>query len=547
MTSFRREIEPGWRVGVVVSVSRGSLGGMDIGSILLALVTLAAGVVVGRLWHATRTSAVVRDAELESARLHALADAAEREAVMIRERAEADVQAARDRAAEQVAAARVEQERAAEQFKLLAGEALEANTQQFLTLAEQRLSTATVKNEEQLAQREQAVKNLVDPLSQVMDKVRAQVEEAEKARAQGHGQLTEQLRQVAEESAKLRSGTSDLVAALRTSEVRGAWGELQLRRTVEAAGMLNRVDFTEQAELTSDTGVLRPDMVIHLAGAKNVVVDSKVAFIRYLEAQQTDDVHRREQLLDAHVKHMRKHVDELASKKYWAQFDAAPEFVVMFVPAEAFLSAAVEQQPDLLEYAARKNVILATPMTLIALLRTVAFAWRQEALAENAAKVHQVGKELHSRLVTMTGHITKMGRSLESSTKDYNKLIGSLERNVLSSARKMVALEVVDPKDAIAEPREIEEFPRPITKSELLVADEGGVVAIESARDGGGPDGKVSDAAGHPGAAQPDRPAGVDAIDTVMIQQVEVTELAVNDQRALAEAERTNQSRAAGR
>ncbi|GAB3161329.1 hypothetical protein GCM10027059_11220 [Myceligenerans halotolerans] len=514
---------------------------MDIGWILLAL---AVGVVVGWLIHSVRASNAVRDAELESARLNALAEASEREVVMVRERAEADVQAARERAAEQVAAARTEQERAAQQFKLLAGEALEANTKQFLTLAEQRLSTATVRNEEQLAQREQAVKNLVDPLSKVMDKVRTQVEEAEKARAQGHGQLTEQLRQVTEESAKLRSGTSDLVAALRTSEVRGAWGELQLRRTVEAAGMLNRVDFTEQDEFTSDAGVQRPDMVIHLAGAKNVVVDSKVAFIRYLEAQQTDDVHRREQLLDAHVKHMRKHVDELAGKKYWAQFDAAPEFVVMFVPAEAFLSAAVEQQPDLLEYAARKNVILATPMTLVALLRTVAFAWRQEALAENAAKVHQVGKELHSRLVTMTDHVTRMGRSLESSTKNYNKLIGSLERNVLSSARKMVELEVVDPRDAIEVPGEIEEIPRPITRSELLAADEGGVVAIETARDA--QDGRKPGTTGDPDGTASGRSAGTDTLDTVVVQQVEVTELATSDQRALAEAERTNRSQASG-
>ncbi|GAB4084042.1 hypothetical protein GCM10028784_06720 [Myceligenerans cantabricum] len=518
---------------------------MDLGSIFLALVTLAAGVLVGWLWHATRTSTAVREADLETARLGARAEAAEREAATVRERAEADVQVARERAAEQVAGARAEQERAAQQFKLLAGEALEANTKQFLTLAEQRLSTATVRNEAELAKREEAVKNLVNPLSKVMDTVRTQVEEAEKARVQGHGQLTEQLRQVAEESARLRSGTSDLVAALRTSEVRGAWGELQLRRTVEAAGMLNRVDFTEQEEFTSDNGLLRPDMVIHLAGAKNVVVDSKVAFIRYLEAQQTDDVHRREQLLDAHVKHMRKHVDELAGKKYWAQFDSAPEFVVMFVPAEAFLSAAVEQQPDLLEYAARKNVILATPMTLIALLRTVAFAWRQEALAENAAKVHQVGKELHSRLVTMTGHITKMGRSLETSTKDYNKLIGSLERSVLSSTRKMVELEVVDPRDAIEEPREIEETPRSITRSELLAADEGGIVAIESARD-------TSDQADPPSGnsegsrATPGGGSDKDAIDAVVIQQVEVTELAASDQRALADAERKTRSTAAG-
>jgi DNA recombination protein RmuC len=176
---------------------------------------------------------------------------------------------------------------------------------------------------------------------------------------------------------------------------------------------------------------------------------------------------------------MKKHVDDLAGKKYWDQFSPAPEFVVMFVPAEAFLSAAVEREPDLLEYAARKNVIVATPMTMVALLRTVAYAWRQDALAENAQKVLTVGKELYSRLVTMTGHITKTGRALESATKSYNSMIGSLERNVLTSARRMVELDVVDEKDAIDEVRGIEEVPRPITKPELLAAEEERVVAIE--------------------------------------------------------------------
>lgn len=511
---------------------------MDLGSVVLTLIALVVGGVVGMLGGAMRAAGSVREAELRATRSQERAESAERETAAVQERAVADVQVAKDRAAEQVAAARTEQERAAQQFKLLAGEALEANTKRFLDLAEQRLNTATVRNEEQLAQREQAVKGLVDPLSKVMEKLGTQVAEAEKARVQGHGQLTEQMRQVAEESARLRTGTSDLVAALRTSEVRGAWGELQLRRTVEASGMLNRVDFSEQTEVSSDAGLLRPDMVIHLAGGKNVVVDSKVAFIRYLEAQQTEDPHHREQLLDAHVKHMRKHVDELAGKKYWAQFDAAPEFVVMFVPAEAFLSAAVEQQPDLLEYAARKNVILATPMTLIALLRTVAFAWRQEALAENAAKVHQVGRELHSRLVTMTGHITKMGRSLEASTKDYNKFIGSLERNVLSSARKMVELEVVDPKDAIAEPREIEEVARPLTKSELLAADEGGVVAIDSAREASADSGGES--------AERANPRQDTRIDEQVVQQVEVTQLAASDQRALRDSDNSSRSRSSG-
>jgi DNA recombination protein RmuC len=283
-----------------------------------------------------------------------------------------------------------------------------------------------------------------------------------------------------EQSELLRTETAQLVTALRSSQTRGAWGELQLKRVVEAAGMLNHVDFVEQAHVTTEDGVLRPDMVVNLAGGKRVVVDSKVAFLGYLEAQQAADEHRRDQRLGAHVRHMKKHVDDLAGKKYWDQFSPAPEFVVMFVPAEAFLSAAVEREPDLLEYAARKNVIVATPMTMVALLRTVAYTWRQEALAENAHKVLLVGKELYSRLVTMTNHVTKMGRSLEASTKAYNSMIGSLERNVLTSARRMVELDVVDERERIEEMRGLEEVPRPITKSELLAAEEGGVVAIDT-------------------------------------------------------------------
>nr|BFF18473.1 hypothetical protein GCM10025730_19940 [Promicromonospora thailandica] len=287
-------------------------------------------------------------------------------------------------------------------------------------------------------------------------------------------------------------------------------GELQLRKVVESAGMINRVDFTEQAQVTNEDGTLRPDMVINLAGGKRVVVDSKVAFIGFLEAQQSDDAAYREQRLDAHVRHMRKHVDDLAGKKYWNQFEPAPEFVVMFVPAEAFLSASLERAPELLEYAAQKNVIIATPTTMLALLRTVAYAWRQESLAENAQKVLSVGKELYARLVTMTGHVTRTGRALETATKSYNQMIGSLERNVLTSARRMVELDVVDERDAVEELKGVEEVPRPITKPELLAADEGGIVAIDRAQEAEG----------------------------ILVQELEVTALAVTDKRALEAVEK---------
>lgn len=488
---------------------------MDIvGTVLVTLLTLAAGGAVGWFAHASRAATALRVAEGEAARAGAESQAARREAELQVVRLEADVAAAQReavavqrRAEEQVAAAREEQEKAARHFQALAAEALAANNKQFLELAEQRLRASAVQGDEALAKREQAVRAMVDPLTKAVDQVRREVAEAEKARVEGHGALVEQMRGVADVSAELRNGTSDLVTALRSSQTRGAWGELQLRRTVEVAGLLNRVDFTEQAYVHTEDGGLRPDMVVHLAGGKHVVVDSKVAFLGYLEAQQASDATYRDQRLDAHVRHLKKHVDDLASKKYWDQFSPAPEFVVMFVPAEAFLSAAVEREPDLLEYAARKNVIVVTPMTMVALLRTVAYTWRQEALAENAAQVLKVGKELYSRLVTMTGHVTRTGKALETATKSYNQMIGSLERNVLTSARRMVELDVVDA--TIEEIKGIEEVPRPITKPELLAAEEGGVVAIDRLLD-----------------------------SQVLVQELEVTELVTSDKRALEAVER---------
>ncbi len=457
-------------------------------ALLLSLATLLVGALVGWLAHANRAGRAHRSEEMELVRLHAEVESARRETAGLREQldvarddAERRLAEVRAEAARQVAEAKGDQEATAHRFQALAGEVLQSSSKQFLELAEQRLRSSTVKNDEVLAQREQAFRALVEPLSKSLEKVREEVTAAEKARAEGTSTLTEHLRQLASVNAELRQGTSDLITALRSSQTRGAWGELQLKRVVEAVGMLERVDFDTQVSVTSSDGdQLRPDMVVNLAGGKRVVVDAKVAFLGYLEAQQADDPRVREERLDAHVRHVRKHVDDLASKKYWDQFDHAPEFVVMFVPAEAFLSAAMERQPDLMEYAARKNVILASPAIMLGLLRTIAFAWRQEALAENAQEVLKVGRELHSRLVTMTSHITKMGRSLEASTKAYNSMIGSLERNVLTSARRMVELHVVDEKDRIDEVRGLEEVPRPITKSELLAAEEGGVVAIGS-------------------------------------------------------------------
>ncbi|ADG73877.1 protein of unknown function DUF195 [Cellulomonas flavigena DSM 20109] len=387
------------------------------GSLVAALL---AGLVVGAAlaWaaasaRAARTTADrVRAAEVEAARARALLDA--------------------------------ERAGAGDRFRALADEALAATSEQFLALAHQRLAAEHQTQVGELAQREQAVRAMVEPLARTLEHVRAELVEAERARVEGNAALGEQVRAMRAASEQLRGETSQLVTALRSSQVRGRWGEVQLRRVVEAAGMLAHVDFVEQEQVRTDDGLQRPDMVVRLAGGKHVVVDAKVAFLGFLEAAQTDDERVRAERLTAHARHVRKHVDDLASKRYWDQFAPAPEFVVMFVPAESFLHAAADQDPTLVEYAFERNVVLATPTTLLALLRTIAYAWRQDALAANAQQVLSLGKELHGRLATMGGHLARLGRSIDAAAGAYNQAVGSFESRVLVSARRFADLHVVD-------------------------------------------------------------------------------------------------------
>ncbi|WP_028047383.1 DNA recombination protein RmuC [Cellulomonas sp. URHE0023] len=343
-------------------------------------------------------------------------------------------------------------DRQADQFRALAAEALATSTDQFLALAHQQLAADHQTQAGELAQREAAVRAMVEPLSSTLDAVRAQLSSAEQARAAGNAALGEQVRAMHVASEHLRDETSRLVTALRSSQVRGRWGEVQLRRVVEAAGMLPHVDFVEQAQVRTDEGLLRPDMVVRLAGGKNVVVDAKVAFLGFLDAAQSADESVRADRLAAHARHVRSHVDDLASKRYWDQFAPAPEFVVMFVPAESFLGAAAEQDPLLMEYAFERNVVIATPMTLLALLRTIAYAWRQDALAANAQAVLTLGKELHGRLATMGAHLSRLGRAIDSAAGAYNQTVSSLESRVLVSARRFADLNVVDGDLPMPEP-----------------------------------------------------------------------------------------------
>jgi len=267
-------------------------------------------------------------------------------------------------------------------------------------------------------------------------------------------------------STLLRTETQALVTALRAPQVRGRWGELQLRRVVEVAGLLEHCDFSEQVTVVGDDGKLRPDLVVHLAGGKNVVVDAKVPFAGYVEAMNSDDEEVVKQRLAAHTRHLRTHINDLSAKAYWEALAPAPEFVVLFVPAEPFLSAALDQDPALLEYAFERNVVLATPNTLVALLRTVAYTWRQEALAANAQQVLTLGKELHSRLGVLGSHLSKLGNSLEGSVKSFNQAVGSLESRVLVTARRFNDLKVTD--ESLAGPSHVDLAPRLPQAAELF-------------------------------------------------------------------------------
>ncbi|MDP9444848.1 MAG: DNA recombination protein RmuC [Actinomycetota bacterium] len=314
-----------------------------------------------------------------------------------------------------------------------------------------------------------------------LDRLHRQLADLEQSRVAWQSQLRQQVDDVRSAGELLRRETAALATALRKPQVRGRWGELHLHRAVELAGLVERCDFTAQASTRSDDGLLRPDLVVHLAGGKQVVVDAKVPLDAFLDASATEDTASRLAHMQRHARQLRQHVDTLAGKAYWQRLDAAPEFVVLFVPAEAFLSHALEVEPGLLEHAAARQVILATPTTLIGLLRTVAHAWTQEALAANAREVHGLGRELYDRLSTMGDHLDKVGRSLTASVKAYNQAIGSLETRVLVSARRLRDLQVSDAE--LGAPRPVEEPLRSPAAAELLVTDD--VPALDRRRGGG--------------------------------------------------------------
>ena len=404
------------------------------------VVGLAVGVALGYLLaslRAARTGGADAQARTELAVAKAHIETLESKVAEVTAAAAAREQSLRQEHERYVEQIRADQDVLKEQFKALAADVLRTNNEQFLEVASERLKRSQQANEAELAKRQEAVKQLVDPMAKALEDVKRQTTEADRLRAEGQAALTEHVRQMIEASQRLDKKTSDFINTLRRSDVRGNWGEVQLRRVVELAGMVNHVDFEEQESVRDADGKnLRPDMTVKLAGGRTIVVDSKVALSALLEAFETEDEAVRAERLLAHARHVKKHVDDLSSKKYWEQFDSAPEFVVMFVPSEAFYQSALEQDPALQEYAFGKHVVIATPTTLVAMLRTVAHAWKEDALAKNAQQVLATGKELYDRLVTMGAHLSRVGKALDSAGKAYNATVASLESRVLVSARR---------------------------------------------------------------------------------------------------------------
>ncbi|MEM8783802.1 MAG: DNA recombination protein RmuC [Planctomycetota bacterium] len=436
---------------------------------------LAALVAAGFLFQALRaararaeeasTQLADRDAAIESY-LDTINDGKAREAdleknLAVAQRAEADFAERMKQSEERFAAALRESKASAHAaFEALAGKTLKQTTDEFLKLAEQKLAVKNKDADAQLDQRKTEIAALVKPIAEKLHEANQAIGQLEKSRQEAYGGLREQLGAMLQDQRQLRAETANLVKALRRPEVRGQWGELQLRRVAELAGMADHCDFVEQ--IAVDAGTLRPDMVVALPGGREIVVDAKTPITAFIDAAESTEDAERDAHLTRHVRHIEDKVAELSSKRYQDHFHAA-DFVVLFIPGESFLYAAAQRKPDLIETALSKQVVIATPTTLISLLKVVALGWREERLADNARRIQELGVELHRRVATATAHLSNLGKAVGKTVEHYNKFVTSFESRVVTQAKRFEELDAGSPGKelpAVGEITIVESAPR---------------------------------------------------------------------------------------
>ncbi len=355
-----------------------------------------------------------------------------------------------------------------ESFQSLSAESLKSNNQAFIQLASQSFEKLNQQSKSELEKRQEQIEMSVRPIKESLERFDLKINEVEKLRIEAYAGIKEQFFGMKETQEKLKAETANLVKALRAPQVRGRWGELQLRRVVEMAGMLDHCDFYEQVSVGDENGRLRPDLIVKLPGNKSIVVDSKAVISSYIESSQSEDEEiKREKLLD-HSRHISERVTELSKKSYWDQFENSPEFVVLFLPGEAFFSSALEINPSLIEQSVDQRVIIATPTTLIALLKAVAYGWKQTSLAENAREISDLGKELYKRISVLSENFADLGKKIGGAVESYNKSLGTLESRVLVTARRFHELKAISGDEEIESLIPIDKAVRSIQASELL-------------------------------------------------------------------------------